>query len=98
MPWVSERHIVAHFGARPNHIAIEKNMSWGRRLSAPVGAALLLWSGSLVAEHISRALVWFFDWLFRSNADKSVYDSFQPIGAVVAPGIDKTETASGFRR
>jgi hypothetical protein len=33
MLWVSERHIVAHFGARPDHIAIEKNMSWGRRLS-----------------------------------------------------------------
>lgn len=57
MLWVSERHIVAHFGARPDHIAIEKNMSWGRRLSAPAGVALLLWSGTLVAEHISRALV-----------------------------------------
>ncbi|MEA3071001.1 MAG: hypothetical protein QOD29_2447 [Alphaproteobacteria bacterium] len=40
----------------------------------------------------------FFDWLFRSNADKSVYDSFNPIGAAVAPEIDKTERASGFRR
>ena len=57
MLWVSERHIVAHFGVRPDHMAIEKNMSWGRRLSAPAGAALLLWSGTLVAEHISRALV-----------------------------------------
>jgi predicted metal-binding membrane protein len=38
-------------------MAFEKNMSWGRRLSAPVGAALLLWSGALVAEHLLRALV-----------------------------------------
>jgi hypothetical protein len=55
MLWVSERHIVAHFGARPDHIAIEKNISWGRRLSAPAGAALLLWSWDpRCGTHIAR--------------------------------------------
>ena len=32
-------------------MAIEKNMPWGRRLSAPLGVALLAWAGVLVALH-----------------------------------------------
>ena len=35
-------------------MAIEKNVSWGRRLSAPLGAGLLLWSGFVVAEFAGR--------------------------------------------
>jgi predicted metal-binding membrane protein len=35
-------------------MAIEKNVSWGRKLSAPLGIALLLWSGALVAQNFSR--------------------------------------------
>jgi predicted metal-binding membrane protein len=35
-------------------MAIEKNMSWGRRLSAPLGVGLLAWSAALVAEHVWR--------------------------------------------
>jgi predicted metal-binding membrane protein len=30
-------------------MAIEKNMSWGRRLSTPLGVGLLAWSGAIVA-------------------------------------------------
>jgi predicted metal-binding membrane protein len=30
-------------------MAIEKNVAWGRRLSAPLGVGLLLWSGAIVA-------------------------------------------------
>jgi predicted metal-binding membrane protein len=37
-------------------MAIEKNMPWGRRLSAPLGFGLLLLSVGLVAEHAWRAL------------------------------------------
>jgi predicted metal-binding membrane protein len=33
-------------------MAIEKNATWGRRLTAPVGIGLLLWSAGVVAEHI----------------------------------------------
>ena len=33
-------------------MAIEKNFSWGRRLSAPLGVALLGWSAVLVATHV----------------------------------------------
>jgi predicted metal-binding membrane protein len=33
-------------------MAIEKNTPWGRRLSAPVGIALLGWSAVLVAEYV----------------------------------------------
>jgi predicted metal-binding membrane protein len=33
-------------------MAIEKNVSWGRRLSAPLGAALLAWAFILVALHV----------------------------------------------
>ena len=32
-------------------MAVEKNLAWGRRLSAPVGVALLAWSGAVVALH-----------------------------------------------
>ena len=32
-------------------MAIEKNFSWGRRLSAPLGVALLAWAALLVAAH-----------------------------------------------
>ena len=31
-------------------MAAEKNLVWGRRLSAPLGLALLAWSGWLLAE------------------------------------------------
>ena len=32
-------------------MAVEKNVRWGRRLSAPVGAALLVWGAILLAFH-----------------------------------------------
>jgi predicted metal-binding membrane protein len=32
-------------------MAVEKNMPWGRRLSAPLGVALLAWAAVLVAMH-----------------------------------------------
>jgi predicted metal-binding membrane protein len=32
-------------------MAVEKNMPWGRRLSAPLGIALLAWAAVLVATH-----------------------------------------------
>ncbi len=32
-------------------MATEKNMPWGRRLSAPLGAALLAWVGLIVINH-----------------------------------------------
>lgn len=32
-------------------MAIEKNLAWGRRIGAPLGAALLVWSAVLVAVH-----------------------------------------------
>jgi predicted metal-binding membrane protein len=32
-------------------MAIEKNISWGKRLSAPLGVTLLTWSALLVASH-----------------------------------------------
>lgn len=32
-------------------MAIEKNVSWGRRLSTPLGVALLCWAAVLVATH-----------------------------------------------
>jgi len=32
-------------------MAIEKNVSWGRRLSTPLGVALLSWAAVLVATH-----------------------------------------------
>jgi predicted metal-binding membrane protein len=35
-------------------MAIEKNVSWGRRLIAPLGVGLLAWSGTVVAEHFWR--------------------------------------------
>jgi len=33
-------------------MAIEKNVSWGRRLSAPLGVALLVWAALLVASNV----------------------------------------------
>ncbi len=32
-------------------MAAEKNLAWGRRLSAPVGVALIGWSAAAVALH-----------------------------------------------
>jgi predicted metal-binding membrane protein len=32
-------------------MAIEKNATWGRRLSAPLGVGLLLWSRFVIAQH-----------------------------------------------
>jgi predicted metal-binding membrane protein len=32
-------------------MAVEKNVPWGRRLSTPLGVALLVWAASLVASH-----------------------------------------------
>jgi predicted metal-binding membrane protein len=32
-------------------MAVEKNLSWGRKLSAPLGIALFLWSAALVADY-----------------------------------------------
>ena len=32
-------------------MAIEKNAPWGRRLSAPLGVGLFLWSGAVIAQH-----------------------------------------------
>lgn len=32
-------------------MAIEKNISWGQRLSAPLGVGLLIWAALLVASH-----------------------------------------------
>ena len=37
-------------------MAIEKNAPWGRRLSAPLGVGLLLWSGVVIAQHSGRLL------------------------------------------
>jgi hypothetical protein len=33
-------------------MAIEKNAPWGRRLSAPLGVGLLVWSGALAVANI----------------------------------------------
>jgi predicted metal-binding membrane protein len=33
-------------------MAIEKNVSWGRRLSAPLGVALLCWSGAIFLQQV----------------------------------------------
>jgi predicted metal-binding membrane protein len=35
-------------------MAIEKNAPWGRRLSAPLGVGLILWSGAIVAQSLWR--------------------------------------------
>lgn len=35
-------------------MALEKNVSWGRRLVGPLGVGLLVWSGFVVAEHVWR--------------------------------------------
>ena len=32
-------------------MAVEKNLPWGRRLSAPLGSALLLWGGLIIVNH-----------------------------------------------
>jgi predicted metal-binding membrane protein len=34
-------------------MAVEKNMTWGRRLSAPLGVVLLAWAGVLVWTHLA---------------------------------------------
>jgi hypothetical protein len=36
-------------------MAAEKNFSWGRRLSAPLGVLLLGWAGVMVASHVAGA-------------------------------------------
>jgi predicted metal-binding membrane protein len=36
-------------------MAAEKNLPWGRRLSAPLGAALLVWGVMLVGLHLSES-------------------------------------------
>jgi predicted metal-binding membrane protein len=33
-------------------MAAEKNLPWGRRLTAPIGLALLMWGGVLIALHL----------------------------------------------
>lgn len=33
-------------------MAVEKNLPWGRRLSTPLGMALLAWAAALVAQHL----------------------------------------------
>jgi predicted metal-binding membrane protein len=35
-------------------MAIEKNARWGRRLSAPLGVGLIVWSGAIVAQSLWR--------------------------------------------
>jgi predicted metal-binding membrane protein len=37
-------------------MAIEKNVPWGRRLSAPLGVGLLGWASILVVDHVSQTL------------------------------------------
>src|SRR5437660_1497769 len=37
-------------------MAIEKNVSWGRRLSAPLGVGLLAGAGLIVAQHVGQSL------------------------------------------
>jgi predicted metal-binding membrane protein len=32
-------------------MAVEKNMPWGRKLSAPLGVVLLAWGGFIVFNH-----------------------------------------------
>jgi predicted metal-binding membrane protein len=34
-------------------MAVEKNLGWGRHLGAPLGAALLAWSGVMVLSHVA---------------------------------------------
>jgi predicted metal-binding membrane protein len=33
-------------------MALEKNVSWGRRIARPVGGALLLWAGAIMAANL----------------------------------------------
>jgi hypothetical protein len=33
-------------------MAAEKNLPWGRKLSAPVGGALLGWGGMILLNHL----------------------------------------------
>jgi predicted metal-binding membrane protein len=35
-------------------MAIEKNASWGRKLSAPLGISLLLWSSTIIVQYVWR--------------------------------------------
>jgi predicted metal-binding membrane protein len=37
-------------------MAVEKNVSWGRRLSAPLGIALLAWATFIVVEQGTHGL------------------------------------------
>jgi predicted metal-binding membrane protein len=37
-------------------MAIEKNVSWGNRLSAPLGIGLLAWASLIVLEHAAEGL------------------------------------------
>jgi predicted metal-binding membrane protein len=37
-------------------MAVEKNVSWGRRLSAPLGIALLAWATFIVVEQGTSGL------------------------------------------
>lgn len=39
-------------------MAIEKNVSWGRRLSAPLGVALLAWGAAVAATHALPSPPW----------------------------------------
>jgi predicted metal-binding membrane protein len=32
-------------------MAVEKNLPWGRKLSGPLGVALLAWGGSILLSH-----------------------------------------------
>jgi predicted metal-binding membrane protein len=38
-------------------MAIEKNMPWGRKVAAPVGAVLLAWSALIVLTHVRPGAV-----------------------------------------
>jgi predicted metal-binding membrane protein len=33
-------------------MATEKNVPWGRRLSTPLGVALLVWGGAILLRHL----------------------------------------------
>lgn len=39
-------------------MAIEKNMPWGRKLSAPLGAALVAWGTGIALAHTGPAFAW----------------------------------------
>jgi predicted metal-binding membrane protein len=33
-------------------MAVEKNLTWGRRLSAPLGVILVIWAGAIAVQHL----------------------------------------------